>query len=168
MNTMEFWQLIEAARADHPDDQLLRRKFIQENFLEKSDADLRDFHETLCEHLAMCNTWDFVNAMAAMQGFVSDDAFLYWRGGLILQGKKVFDLAIENVDNLALFPNFATDELFLYLARDEFQSRHKGARPSWTPLDEDIEGENPLASAADYFRRYPRLCEKYDPEVTDV
>lgn len=101
MNTAQFWQLIDKARAqaqDDPDTQLQ----ILSGLLEALPAEeIVAFDHIFSQCFDQSYTWALWGAAYVIGGGCSDDGFDYFRGWLISRGEPTFSAALADPDSLA-------------------------------------------------------------------
>ena len=157
-----FWQIVEDAKSRAGKNQERQLQLIAKRLESISDSDLLTFCRSLAELLHRADSWDLVNAVAVMEGWVSDDFFEYWRAALLLQGQSVVEQAIQDPDSLADQEYFDRCQDFLDLPWTEFQRRHgEDAVPPSPHLGDNIQGPNPISQWQQLLLKYPRLMRKY-------
>lgn len=160
MTRDEFWGLIEAARGGGGP--ATSRALCEE--LERLDDDgLRGFQEHLEAHVGAGYTWDLWGAAYLMEGGCSDDGFLYFRYGLVAQGKEVYEAAIDEPDSLADLEDEISDESFGTVAASLYEERTGATIPSsLTSGSTEPEGEEWDFDDEDECReRLPRMYEAF-------
>lgn len=133
-----------------------------------SEDEIVGFQEIVDYLMDQAYTWGLWGAAYLMLGGCSDDDFEYFRAGLILRGKEVYEEALKDPDSLGGVPEIVVCEDLLYLACEVYEERSgDGAiyerfreiinvEPAGDPFDEDDES---------YFKEhYPRLWERYSQE----
>jgi Protein of unknown function (DUF4240) len=107
MDTNSFWSLIDkslAASAGEPEQQLEEVGALLEQL---STDEIIEFEGLFSENFFSSYSWSLWGAAYVIGGGCSDDSFDYFRGWLISRGRKVFDAAVANPDELA---SLITDE----------------------------------------------------------
>ncbi|WP_288433969.1 DUF4240 domain-containing protein [uncultured Deinococcus sp.] len=129
------------ARTDH----------ISQTLAEGPAERVAEFGRQMDAALERANTWALWGAAFIINGGASADGFLYFRGWLLMQGRKVFDAAVNNPETLAGVSGIKPDECewedILYLPAHLYQqvtgqalppSGHRPeGDPAGTPWQED-------------------------------
>jgi hypothetical protein len=124
MNQVEFWQIIDtASQVANGDAELLEAK-LEEALAQHSPNDIIDFELLLRKYILEADDFRIMAAQKIIQGWVSDDPYLYFRCWLISQGEQVYFEALRNPDFLAELD--ATEdntdfESLLYVATEAFR-----------------------------------------------
>src|SRR5215203_4472870 len=100
MDHLQFWRLIEAARAESGGDCRRQVILLTEILTELPEQDIVRFEQILGEHMAFSHNWDLWAAAFIINGGCSDDCFDYFRGWLIGQGAAVFYSAFRDPESL--------------------------------------------------------------------
>ncbi|KUG08096.1 DUF4240 domain-containing protein [Solirubrum puertoriconensis] len=125
MDKTEFWQIIESAKAAAQGDQEIQEQAII-NSLEKLEPEqIVEFECLLRECLLEADHFNIMAAQRIIDGYVSDDTYLYFRCWLIGQGEAVFTNALQNADTLAsvVVDPYQDFEALLYVATAAFEKR---------------------------------------------
>ncbi len=177
MDEATFWYLL--AQAIELTEEKLEQKQVAEfqdlelanlkKLLSKLGEDeLVGFQEIVDYLMDQAYTWPLWGAGYLIRGGLSDDEFTYFRAGLIMRGKEVYEAALSEPDSLADVPEILPCEDFLYLACETYEERSgDGAiyeryretinlEPAGEPFDEDDETH--------LRETYPRLWELYSQE----
>lgn len=168
MTRDEFWSLIEVAKAgDDPYERDLRCEDLQTKLSRRSLEDIVDFERHLSDLLAISYTWKLWGAAYLINGGCSDDAFEYFRGWLITQGKSAFENALANADSLADISEFqfeAECEHILYVAGAAYKSVSGNEIPE-IPINLPDLGEGwDFDDDSEMRRRYPKLFAKVEDD----
>lgn len=116
---------MEAAKAAARGDQELQEQAII-NSLEKLEPEqITEFECILREYLLEADHFNIMAAQRIIDGYVSDDTYLYFRCWLIGQGEAVFTNALQNADTLAsvVIDPYQDFEALLYVATQAFGKR---------------------------------------------
>ncbi len=140
MTLKEFWEHIDKTKRRDTDEHEAR---LVARLTKRPEKDILDFAHHWDEMLSRAYTWNLWGAAYIINGGCSDDGFEYFRGWLILKGRKVYEAALKNPDTLAsvVDPN------------DEF-NEYEG-RPGWnawfdaTGREQDDAGYDALFAALD-------------------
>ena len=140
MTQKEFWEHIEKSKRRDPDahgERLIAR------LAKRPVNDILDFARAWDRALDRAYSWDVWGAAYVIGGGCSDDGFEYFRGWLILQGRKVYEAALKAPDSLASVVD-----------PDEDFCEYEG-RPGWyawfraTGTERDDAGYDALEAALD-------------------
>jgi Protein of unknown function (DUF4240) len=159
MTREDFWALIDSARSKRsgePEEKL-------ERVLESLTAEqLASFQQHFDELFDAAYQWKLWGAAYLIEGGCSDDGFTDFRYGLISQGRRVYEAALENPDTLVDIDEDISNESFGYVASRLYEE--KGGKsldrrslapsePTGEEWDFDDEEEN--------AQRLPRLQAKF-------
>ncbi|MBX0291442.1 DUF4240 domain-containing protein [Hymenobacter sp. HSC-4F20] len=125
MNKTAFWQIIESAKAEAQGDQQVQEQALISS-LEKLDLEqIVEFECILREYLIEADHYNIIAAQKIIDGYVSDDPYLYFRCWLIGQGETVFTNALHTPDSLAsvIEDPYQDFEALLYVATEAFGKR---------------------------------------------
>ncbi|WP_028973908.1 DUF4240 domain-containing protein [Spirochaeta cellobiosiphila] len=122
----EFWDLIQKSKLNFGDNLAGRVKYLKETLKEMPEADIFDFEECLRKKIIECDNFKVMAAAKIIDGYVSDDSYIYFRCWLIGKGKQIFDEAIIDPDSLSTA--IGADELcdfeeLLYIATQAFSEK---------------------------------------------
>lgn len=106
MDSTEIWDLIETARdeADDPADADAVAESLVRMLADRDPDVIEEFDVALAGLVAESYTTELWAAAYLINGGASDDAFDYFRGWLIAQGRDVFEAAVADPDSLADVP----------------------------------------------------------------
>ncbi|MEW1686514.1 DUF4240 domain-containing protein [Streptomyces sp. NPDC091265] len=176
MDTMDFWKLIDDARAlvTDPSDAEAVAERVSELLAERPVHDIVVAQQLLWDLMAVSYRAPLWAAAYTINGGCSDDGFDDFRGWLIAQGRTVFERAVADPDSLAELPSVkeaanegmeAECEQLLGVAwdayrevtgedlpEDSFTVEYPALDPEW---DFDFDDEEQMA------RRLPRLDALY-------
>ncbi|MCM2414078.1 DUF4240 domain-containing protein [Streptomyces sp. RKAG290] len=176
MDTMDFWKLIDDARAlvTDPADAEAVAERVSELLAERPVHDIVVAQQLLWDLMAVSYRAPLWAAAYTINGGCSDDGFDDFRGWLIAQGRTVFERAVADPDSLAELPSVkeaanegmeAECEQLLGVAwdayrevtgedlpEDSFTVEYPALDPEW---DFDFDDEEQIA------RRLPRLDALY-------
>jgi hypothetical protein len=123
MNQTEFWQLIDTTRHAAVDDATIHEAKLTEELAQCSLTDIVDFERLLRQYILDADDFRIIAAQKIIQGWVSNDPYLYFRCWLISQGEQVYFEALRNPDSLAELDATQGDtdfEPLLYVADEAF------------------------------------------------
>jgi hypothetical protein len=181
MDTDEFWQLIDTARAHTTPEQPFDEALV--DLLTRSPKERILAFEARFDLLDdALHRWDVWAAAYLIGGGCSDDSFMDFRAGLIAQGRTWYERAAAAPDALADHPevvaaaaedsdealfyedvNYAADDAYEQLtgdpdafdeAYDDYLAAHPELTGQDTPMGEDFDFDDPT----EMHRRLPRLA----------
>ena len=123
MNQTEFWQLIDATHQAAVGDAFSQETKLIEELTQYSLDGIVDFERLLRQYILAADDFGIIAAQKIIQGWVSDDPYLYFRCWLISQGEQVYFEALRNPDSLAELDATQGDtdfEPLLYVADEAF------------------------------------------------
>jgi hypothetical protein len=126
MKENDFWEIIDKSCRLSRGSEQNQIVFIGSLLNEMGPNDIIDFEEILCHKIIESDDYKIVAAAKIINGYVSDDSYLYFRCWLIGKGKAVFDNAIKYPDSLAQhiekeeIPDF---EELLYVSTDAYSKK---------------------------------------------
>jgi len=101
INTEQFWSLIDkAVELSHGDNEL-KEKLLTIELTKLSLEEIKDFEIAFRKSVIDADDFKVMAAEKIIEGYVSDDSYLYFRCWLISQGKKVYEETLKNPDYLA-------------------------------------------------------------------
>jgi hypothetical protein len=101
MDKKEFWHLIEAAKETSKGNQALQEQTLINSLAQLSPEQIIEFECILREYLIEADHFNVMAAQKILNGYVTDDSYLYFRCWLVGQGEAVFTNALRNPDTLA-------------------------------------------------------------------
>ncbi|TGE27375.1 DUF4240 domain-containing protein [Hymenobacter metallicola] len=124
MTNSEFWQLINASK-NTTHDQTAQADFLSEQLATWEPNQIIEFECRLREHLLEADDYKIMAALKILDGYVSDDSYLYFRAWLVGQGEAVFRNALRDADSLAQIAQepYQEFENLLYVATEAFGRR---------------------------------------------
>lgn len=127
-NTMDktaFWQLIESAKTAANGDQQLQEEVLISNLAELEPEQIVSFECIMRELLMEADHFNIIAAQKIIDGYVSDDTYLYFRCWLVAQGETIFTNILQNPDTLAsiLDEGYQDFEGLLYVATTAFEKQ---------------------------------------------
>jgi len=112
MNTKIFWQIIEKANREAAGNEEVQEASLIHQLAAYSEADIVEFEKLLQQTLQQADDYQVMAALKSIQGWVTDDTYLYFRCWLIAQGQATFSAALMNPESLvdkadkSSFPDF--------------------------------------------------------------
>jgi hypothetical protein len=100
-NADKFWKLIDGAVKVSNGNQVLFEKFLVKQLTKVSLEEIKNFEIVFRKVVIDADDYKVMAAQKIIEGYVSDDPYLYFRCWLIGQGKKVYDETLKNPDYLA-------------------------------------------------------------------
>lgn len=137
MNPMpdaSFWQLIDQAHATAPADHEAKEQYLVTALAARPLEEITGFELTLRHFIIEADDYGLMGAQKIIDGYVTDDPWLYFRCWLIGQGEAVYRAALQHPDSLvAVIPGpYECDfESLLYVATAAY------ARQTGRPEDDD-------------------------------
>ncbi|MFD6951391.1 hypothetical protein A6A08_09065 [Nocardiopsis sp. TSRI0078] len=107
MGTDEFWSFIEAARVDATEERPFDVALV-DLLVRRSKQDILEYEERFGELHGAIERWDVWAAAYLIGGGCSDDGFMDFRAGLIVQGREWYKRAAAAPDSLAEHPQAVT------------------------------------------------------------
>lgn len=125
MNKTEFWQLIEATKKEAQGDQQIQEAALLSHLAKLEPEQIIEFECLLQEYLLEADHFNIMAVQKILDGYVSDDSYLYFRCWLVAQGEQVFTDALRNADTLAAVIDapYQDFEELLYVATKAFEQR---------------------------------------------
>ena len=166
MTEAEFWNLIEAARAESDDAQETAEQ-LGEQLSELEPETLYAFEEQLARLLERSYTWELWGVAYVLNGGCSDDGFHYFRGWLIAQGREVFERALTDPDSLVdqvEDMEEAECEDILHVATSAYREATGDYPEGITVNLPDLGPSWDFDDRAEMARRYPRSVAQFWPE----
>lgn len=129
MDKKEFWQLLEAAKDKAKGSQTLQEQTLIASLAQHSPEQIIEFECILRECLIEADHFNIMAAQKILNGYVTDDSYLYFRCWLIGQGEKVFLEALRDADTLAKVAEepYSEFEALLYVATKAYE-KHTGKK----------------------------------------
>jgi hypothetical protein len=170
MDKNSFWALIDDARAGDDQDVAGRAAAL---LAVRPREDILAFQQVFWDLMSESYREPLWGAAYTINGGCSDDAFDYFRGWLIGQGRATFESAVADPDSLAAVPAVqAAAEEFMELDNEEMLSiawnAYRSAfgedlpRGSWTMSHPDPGEGWDFDDRDETRRRLPRLSALYD------
>lgn len=171
MNITLFWKLIEHSNTQQIDADLHLENLIVQ-LSELSNEDILDYEYRLREVLEECNKYSVLAAAKIIEGYVSDDSFLYFRCGLIAHGKDFFYKSLENIDHLVdvNMDILEIGEDYLYISDDAFIKKNgedvvhplpRETASSYLDYNTNLSIKGEDWKEEDLPKLYPKLWEKF-------
>ena len=182
-NRDDFWALI--TEANQAEESLFIDQYLISRLVTMEDEDIIRYEAILHELMAESNRWDVWAAGWVMNVRVcNDDEFEAFRGWIIAQGKEVFELAMNNPDDLAdclvgslvdtdnddiyyLYEEFLYVGLEAFMEKNDFTSYEEAEEAFDVPLPEgiDLNIKGTEWQETDLPAIVPKLCAlfKFEP-----
>lgn len=113
-----FWEIIEKADAENIRDEIF------EALVQLKEEDIVDFEKILRQKIIELDDFKVMATLNIVEGYVSDDSYIYFRAWLISKGKAACEMALKDPNQLAsiIDTNEAPEfEELLYLADEAFE-----------------------------------------------
>jgi Protein of unknown function (DUF4240) len=175
MNEIVFWEIIEQSR-EESQDFTHQIKILTNKLAYLNENCIIEFEYRFREAILKSAHYNVMAAVKIINGFVSDDSFLYFRCRLIAEGKELFNKSIENPEVIAETPiqelEFSGEDM-LYVADNAFLQKFGEETEKALPKDiafvylnydeeEDIKGED--WKEEELPMKYPKLWKRYKNE----
>ena len=108
MDKSEFWKIIEYSIANSDYDKLEQEKIIVEKLSSYNAEQIIEFEMIFRQLIIEADEFKIMGAQKIIEGYVSDDSYLYFRCWLIGKGEKVYTETLKNPEYLA--ENISKDE----------------------------------------------------------
>ncbi|MGV3586664.1 MAG: DUF4240 domain-containing protein [Adhaeribacter sp.] len=147
IDTEQFWILIDKAVEFSNGNDNSKEDFLIAELSIMSLEEIKNFEFALRKSLIDADDYKVLAAAKIIEGYVSDDSYLYFRCWLIGQGRKVYDETLKNPDYLAKVVKegeFADFESLLYVATEAY-SRKTGKEE-----DESFPRDTAISLGLDY------------------
>lgn len=101
MKLSTFWEIVDHTQPANISDTDLHEKLLIDKLSKYSEEDIVDFEIILRQLIDEADHYQVMAAQKIINGWVTDDSFLYFRCWLIAQGEYVFYSTLKNADFLA-------------------------------------------------------------------
>ena len=165
MTLDEFWNIVERVHSASPKDMEAKCRRLAEELRLLPVEEVASFNSHLTECYYRANSWDLWGAAWLICGGCGDDSFMDFRYTLISLGKRAFEAALANADNLADFDihrAWARYEGYQYVPSKVYRERSTGEMPgsdARSRYPHDPQGMK--FDEDDMTPRFPRLVAKY-------
>ncbi|MBP6743889.1 MAG: DUF4240 domain-containing protein [Candidatus Obscuribacterales bacterium] len=168
MDEQGFWYIIATSIEDADGDREVQLAKLKELLHQAPDEDIIAFQEMVDHMMDRAYRWELWGAAHVINGGLADDGFEYFRAGLIMAGKEIYEAALAEPDSLAYVEDIDDCEEFLFLACEVYEERNNDGAIYDRFREESLvtpDGEPFDVEDKNYFRaQYPRLWEKYCEE----
>jgi len=123
MEDTAFWKLIDQTRQAAGGDVQLQTELLSEALAKLPDDQIYGYEARFRTHMKRANHYNVIAASKLLEGYVSDDVFIYFRAFLIASGWQILEAAITETDSLAGL-ELADGEDMLYVADKAFLRKH--------------------------------------------
>lgn len=101
MDETEFWKIIDYSIANSKNDKLEQEKTIVEKLSAYNPEQIIEFEIILRQLIIQADDFKIMGAQKIIEGYVSDDSYLYFRCWLIGKGEEIYKETIRNPDVLS-------------------------------------------------------------------
>lgn len=101
MNKAEFWKIIKYSIAKSNGDKVEQEKNIIEILSSYNPEQIIEFEIIFRQLIIQADDFKIMAAQKIIEGYVSDDSYLYFRCWLIGKGQEIYIKALENPDLLS-------------------------------------------------------------------
>ncbi|MBF4517764.1 DUF4240 domain-containing protein [Flavobacterium sp. ANB] len=126
MDKTEFWKIIEYSIAKSNDDKLEQEKVIIEKLSTYNPEQIIEFEIIFRQLVIQADDFKIMAAQKIIEGYVSDDSYLYFRCWLIGKGEKNYTETLKNPDFLSENINQDEESDFeelMYVATNAYKIR---------------------------------------------
>ena len=126
MDKQEFWKIINYSFDKSNHDKSLQEKIIIEKLNTYTADQIVEFELIFRQLIIDADDFKVIAAEKIIEGWVSDDSYLYFRCWLIGQGEKTFTETLKNPDFLADIVNKQTETNFeelMYVTTTAFEQK---------------------------------------------
>lgn len=125
IKTDKFWLLIDNAVKISKGDDQKKEKYLISELTKLSLEEIKDFEIAFRKAIRDANDFGVMGAQKIINGYVSDDSYLYFRCWLIGQGKNIYSETLKNPDYLVnvITKNHAICEFegLMYVATNAYE-----------------------------------------------
>jgi len=177
MDKTEFWKIIEYSIAKSNDVKSEQEKIIIEKLATYSPEQIIEFEMIFRQLIIDADDYKIMGAQKIIEGYVSDDSYLYFRCWLIGKGENIYTETLKNPEFLSENVNKGEEASFeelMYVATTAFKMR-TGKKEETESFPRDIA----IAKGLDYNfgapptkgidwkeeelpKTYPKLWEKFN------
>ncbi|WP_428232729.1 DUF4240 domain-containing protein [Flavobacterium sp.] len=101
MDKTEFWKIIAYSITNSNEDKVKQEKIIIEKLSAYSPEQIIEFEIILRQLIIQADDFKIMGAQKIIEGYVSDDSYLYFRCWLIGKGEEIYRKTIRNPDFLS-------------------------------------------------------------------
>ncbi|MCW3466691.1 DUF4240 domain-containing protein [Chitinophaga nivalis] len=115
-----FWEIIEKSLLVQED----QANELQRLLSQFSLSDIVDFEIIMRELIIELDDYKVMGIPKIIDGYVSDDSYIYFRCWIISKGREIFDIALQHPDDIAKIVDQSTlpdFEDLLYIADNAYQ-----------------------------------------------
>lgn len=126
INTDEFWTLVDNAVNAANGNNDLKEDYLVEALKKRSLEEIIQFEIAFRKCVIDADHFNIMAAQKIIEGYVSDDSYLYFRCWLIGQGKAVYAETLKNPDYLATIASDGDEhewEGLMYLATEAYAKK---------------------------------------------
>jgi hypothetical protein len=142
MDRKEFWKIIDYSFIHSKGNQKTQEKIILEKVLSYSLEQIKDFEIIFRQLILESDDFKIMAAEKVIEGWVTDDPYLYFRCWLIGQGQKTFEETLKDPDYLANIVSKGTDTNFedlMYIATTAYSQKTGREEDETFPRDAAID-----------------------------
>ncbi len=126
INTDKFWSLIDNAVTASNGNNSIKEDYLISELEKLSLEDIRDFEIAFRKCIIEPDEFKIMAALKIIEGYVTDDSYLYFRCWLIGLGKKAYIETLRNPDYLAKVVNkdeVCDWESIMYVATEAYSKK---------------------------------------------
>jgi len=164
MDVEFFWKLIEKTFKISEGNLSKQVELLTELLAQNSENDIVDYKtilDNLMDEAYDAKLWD---AAIVINCGCSDDSFADFRAWVIAHGKEVYEKALvdpEILVDLVEIDEWASDELFLYVAEESYERKTGQELPAHVYRTERPELRGDFWSEETRKKRFPKLAAKF-------
>lgn len=176
MDKQEFWKIINYAVSKSANIDSVKNKLLIKKLVTYTADQIIEFEKIFRQLIIEADDFKIMAADKIIEGWVTDDPYLYFRCWLIGQGEKVFTETLKNPDYLADLVDEKTDVSFedlMYVSTIAFQQKtgkkeEDNSFPRSIAIDEGLDYDfgAPPTKGTDWTddqlpALYPKLWKKF-------
>jgi hypothetical protein len=142
MDRQEFWRIIDYSFINSAGNQETQEKIISDKLLYYSLEEIKDFEVIFRQLIIEADDYKIMAAEKIIEGWVTDDPYLYFRCWLIGQGQKTFEETLKSPDYLADIISNKPDTNFeglMYVATTAYSQKTGKDEDETFPRDSAID-----------------------------
>lgn len=126
INTDKFWLLVNNAVKASNGDNSVKEQYLTTELTKLSLDEIKDFEIAFRKAIIDADDFKIMAAQKIIEGYVSDDSYLYFRCWLIGQGKTIYTEALKDPEYLASIVNkgdICDFEGIMYVATNAYSKK---------------------------------------------
>lgn len=161
MNEQQFWEIIRKSRRSAADCDAHAEQ-LRTRLQKLEPQQILTFDQHMRQRLAEAYRWDLWAVAYIVNGGCSDDAFGYFRGWLVAQGKEFFEAVLHNPEHAArrAREGEVECEAILYAAAEAYEAKTGQTLPD-AHVDQPDEPAGTPWQEDELERLYPKLWKRF-------